>query len=144
MKDKDEHFWIDDVINRLPSGLIPESKDWSSVLSALTKLKTERNNAIAERNELAAQVERLRGALSELESACKYCADTHGLDVYSDLCEAAGNACSVLDETPSQSLEAVKRELRRKTLDDVAYAVRYEFEGSFSPDAFDDFIESMP
>lgn len=110
MKDKDEHFWIEDVINRLPSELVPDKRDWSSVLTALTKLKTERNNAVVERNELAAHVERLRGALTGLESACKACADAHGLDVYADLCEAAGNACRVLEETPAQSLEAVKRE----------------------------------
>ena len=97
MKDKDEHFWIDDVINRLPSGLIPESKDWSSVLSALTKLKTERNNAIAERDELAAQVERLR---------CAY----NSAKTWEDLGD-------VLKETPAQSLEAVKREWKLRLIE---------------------------
>lgn len=108
MKDKDEHFWIDDVINRLPSGLIPESKDWSSVLSALTKLKTERNNAIAERNELAAQVERLKGMLKRTKAdICEW------MDAYGDDCRSTELIClteKAIEETPAQSLEAVKRD----------------------------------
>ena len=154
MKDKDEHFWIEDVINRLPSELVPDKRDWSSVLTALTKLKTERNNAVVERNELAAQVERLRGALDGIanpigklvKEAEDAGADIDGVYVVQFAKDAEmlkGWARSALAETPAQSLEAVKRELRRNTLDDVAHAVRYEFEGPFSLDAFDDFIESM-
>ena len=90
MKDKDEHFWIEDVINRLPSELVPDKRDWSSVLTALTKLKTERNNAVVERNELSAHVERLRGAYNSAKT-------------WEDLGD-------VLNETTAQSLEAVKRE----------------------------------
>jgi len=85
---------------------------------------------LRERNELAAQVERLRGAANALLM------NRMGMDEWYAL-------ESALKETPAQSLEAVKRELRRNTLDYVAHAVRYEFEGPFSPDAFDDFIESM-
>lgn len=111
MKDKDEHFWIDDVINRLPSGLIPESKDWSSVLSALTKLKTERNNAIAERNELAAQVERLREESRRAEAVIEsHVADP---DITDEMANAYYEYMAVRGshrETPTQSLEAVKRE----------------------------------
>lgn len=42
----DHHFWIDDVANRLPTALLPKVKTWSSLLSAITQLKTERNNAL--------------------------------------------------------------------------------------------------
>lgn len=89
-----------------------QHNDCSGLLIAYDKQETERvvSDLLRERNELAAQVERLRGALSDLEDDCKKCADTHGLDVYADLCESAANACRVMDETPAQSLEAVKRE----------------------------------
>lgn len=106
MKDKDEHFWIEDVINRLPSELVPDKTDWSSVLTALTKLKTERNNAVVERNELSAQVERLRGA------AIALLMNRMGMDEWYAL-EAA------LSETPAQSLEALKRECNQEFVGDA-------------------------
>ena len=59
--------------------------------------------------EQQAHIERLREALSNLEQAAKYTADAHGVDVYADLCDAAGDACRVLNETPAQSLEAVNQ-----------------------------------
>ena len=46
---EDKHFWIKEVINRLPSDLVPENQSWQSVLTALTQLKTERNNLIEAR-----------------------------------------------------------------------------------------------
>ena len=39
-------FWVKEVINRLPSDLVPENQSWQSVLRVLTQLKTERNNLI--------------------------------------------------------------------------------------------------
>ncbi len=121
MKDKDEHFWIEDVINRLPSELVPDKRDWSSVLTALTKLKTERNNAVVERNELAAQVERLRCALIESaddidEWMQAYSHDGHSMQVVAD-------SRRLLAETPDQSLEAVKREAAICALEDYEAAL---------------------
>lgn len=100
---------------------------------------------LRERNELVAHVERLREESRRAEVFIEsHVADP---DITDEMAKAYDEYMAVRGshrETPAQSLEAVKRELMRKTLDDVAYAVRYEFEGSFSPDAFDDFIESMP
>ena len=76
-----------------------------------------------ERNELAVHVERLRSTYNSATT-------------WEDLGE-------VLNETPAHSLEVVEREVRKKTLDDIAYAVRYEFEGPFSSDTFDDFIDNI-
>lgn len=37
---------IESVINRLPSNLVPNNYSWASTLTAITRLKTEYNNAI--------------------------------------------------------------------------------------------------
>lgn len=58
MKDTDSHFWVSDVVKRLPVELLPKDPSWSSLLTAITQLKTERNNAIAE-------AERLKDAIKE-------------------------------------------------------------------------------
>lgn len=58
MKDTDSHFWVSDVVKRLPIELLPKVPSWSSLLTAITQLKTERNNAIAE-------AERLKDAIKE-------------------------------------------------------------------------------
>lgn len=109
--EKDERFWVEDVINRLPSELVPDKKDWYSVLSALTKLKTERNNAVVELNELAAQVERLRGAYNSAKT-------------WEDLGE-------VLNETPTQSLEAVKRECNQEFVGDALDELPWYYDREF-------------
>jgi len=41
---KDSHFWVKDIYNRLPIELLPKSASWSELLSAVSLLKTERNN----------------------------------------------------------------------------------------------------
>jgi len=64
--------------------------------------------------EQQAHIARLRETLLNLEEAAEYAADAHGLGVYADLCEQAGAACRVLDETPSQSLEALNYRVMRK------------------------------
>ena len=56
--DKDSHFFVSDVANRLPTELLPETKSWSALLAAITQLKTERNNALIE-------AERLRAVMRE-------------------------------------------------------------------------------
>ena len=43
---KENHFFIKDVSNRLPTELLPKNASWSALLSAITQLKTERNNAL--------------------------------------------------------------------------------------------------
>lgn len=48
MKDIDSHFWVSDVVKRLPIELIPSTPSWSALLTAITQLKVERNNALAE------------------------------------------------------------------------------------------------
>jgi hypothetical protein len=58
MKNTDSHFWVSDIVKRLPVELLPENPSWSALLSAVTKLKTERNNALCES-------ERLRKAILE-------------------------------------------------------------------------------
>lgn len=58
MTDVDKHFWVKDICNRLPTELLPKTPSWSALLSAVTQLKTERNNAIAE-------AERLKDAIKE-------------------------------------------------------------------------------
>lgn len=58
MKDTDSHFWVSDVVKRLPVELLPKDPSWQSLLTAITQLKTERNNAIAE-------AERLKDAIKE-------------------------------------------------------------------------------
>lgn len=40
---KDNHFFVADVANRLPTELLPKTQSWSALLSAITQLKTERN-----------------------------------------------------------------------------------------------------
>lgn len=68
MKDSDSHFWVSDVVKRLPIELIPKVPSWSSLLTAITQLKTERNNAIAE-------LERLKDAIKEMIEDNLYLAD---------------------------------------------------------------------
>ena len=114
MKEKDEHFWIEDVINRLPNELVPDVKDWPSLLSALTKLKTERNNAVVERNELAAQVERLRGAANNLSFGLVHDDDWNPSD-HTD--KAFSELQDIISETPAKSLDAVKREWKSEFLE---------------------------
>ena len=74
MKYKDSHFWINDVANRLPNALVPKTKSWSALLSAITQLKTERNNAMIEAEELkmcAKRVDELTVQNAELLDALK-------------------------------------------------------------------------
>lgn len=52
MKERDEHFWIEDVASRLPKDLVPADKSWSSVLPAIEQLKAERDNAMMQVSEL--------------------------------------------------------------------------------------------
>ncbi len=56
MKDIDSHFWVSDVAKRLPVELLPKNPTWSALLIAITQLKTERNNAIAETEHLKAAI----------------------------------------------------------------------------------------
>ncbi len=56
MKNTDSHFWVRDVINRLPVELLPKTPSWPALLTALTQLKTERNNALAEAERLTAAI----------------------------------------------------------------------------------------
>ncbi len=56
MPESDSHFWIKDVINRLPTELLPKVPTWSNILSAITQLKTERNNAICRVKELESAI----------------------------------------------------------------------------------------
>lgn len=58
MKRADYHFWVSDVVKRLPAELLPKDPSWNSLLAAITQLETERNNAIAE-------AERLKDAIKE-------------------------------------------------------------------------------
>lgn len=44
----DEMVTLDQIVRRLPGDLVPKKITKASVLSALTQLKTERNNAISE------------------------------------------------------------------------------------------------
>lgn len=76
-----------------------------------------------ERNELAAQVERLRGALILCVDAAE---DTHyGWDGDCGVINKINCIVdSVIEETPAQSLEAVKREIAILTLDDYYAALR--------------------
>ena len=67
MTDKDSHFWIKDVINRLPSELLPKVPTWSNILSAITRLKTERAIALIEMKEAKKAVQRLEKRASDLE-----------------------------------------------------------------------------
>lgn len=41
---KDSHFLVKDIYSRLPIELLPKSPSWSALLSAVSLLKTERNN----------------------------------------------------------------------------------------------------
>ena len=52
MKNTDSHFWVSDIVKRLPVELLPKNPSWSALLSAVTKLKTERNNALCESERL--------------------------------------------------------------------------------------------
>lgn len=63
MADKDSHFWIKDVASRLPHELLPKVQTWSKLLSAITRLKAERNNALIELKAAKRQVERLQKAV---------------------------------------------------------------------------------
>ena len=67
---KDQHFWIKDVVNRLPIELLPKVPTWSSLLTAITQLKTERNNAIDE-------AERLKESFASalMAPSCEDCAN---------------------------------------------------------------------
>ena len=60
MKDTDSHLWVSDVVKRLPVELLPKDPSWSSLLTAITQLKTERNSAIAE-------AERLKNAIKDIK-----------------------------------------------------------------------------
>jgi len=64
MDEQDQHFWIKDVINRLPNGLVPRNQTWSATLTAVAQLKTERNNAILRVQELERAVGVLAGSNS--------------------------------------------------------------------------------
>ena len=102
---------------------------------------TDYNDLLRERNELAAQVERLRGAANKLSFGLVHDEPEWKHSEYTY--KAFSELQDVIAETYTQSLEAVKREVRQKAFDDIAYAVRYEFEGPFSSDSFDSFIESI-
>lgn len=60
MKERDEHFWIKDVVNRLQSELVPKNKSWSAVLTAITQLKAERNCAMLQVHDLKEDLARCR------------------------------------------------------------------------------------
>ena len=88
-----------------------QHNDCSGLVMGYDRTETELvvSNLLRERNELAAQVERLRGSANGLIADCEeavfndesvFCVNH---DVVSDLED-------VLSETPAQSLEAVKRE----------------------------------
>lgn len=70
MTDVDKHFWVKDICNRLPTELLPKTPSWSALLSAVTQLKTERNNAIAENERLKKRVKELEDALDVWQSQC--------------------------------------------------------------------------
>ena len=67
----DRHFFITDIANRLPADLLPEKQTWSSLLSAVTRMKTERNNAIEDtkRIDWLADPEQFNGYI-QLPTAC--------------------------------------------------------------------------
>ncbi|MGB0662827.1 MAG: hypothetical protein ACPGMR_03455 [Pontibacterium sp.] len=48
------HFWIDidDVARRLPIEMLPKPQTWPSLLTTISRLKTERNNLLEEVEEL--------------------------------------------------------------------------------------------
>lgn len=50
--DSDSHFFVTDIANRLPGELLPEKQTWSAMLSAVTQLKNERNNALCRVDEI--------------------------------------------------------------------------------------------
>ncbi|MGB0662824.1 MAG: hypothetical protein ACPGMR_03440 [Pontibacterium sp.] len=52
IKNSDDHFWVGDVARRLPIEMLPKTQSWSSLLSAITQLKTQRNNLLDEVGEL--------------------------------------------------------------------------------------------
>lgn len=68
MANKDGHFWIKDVINRLPVELLPKIPTWSNLLSSITQLKTERNNAVTDLEEANKVIRRLEKRASDLKN----------------------------------------------------------------------------
>jgi len=67
MTDKDSQFWIKDVANRLPHELLPKVQTWSKLLSAITRLKTERNNALIDLKECESQCDALSVKLKQYQ-----------------------------------------------------------------------------
>ena len=69
MRDKDSHFWIKDVISRLPIELLPEVPTWGSLLTAITQLKAERNNALLQVADLKKDLDATRKQISDYRKA---------------------------------------------------------------------------
>mgnify|MGYP000406846016 CR=1 FL=1 len=70
MNEKDQHFWIKDVANRLPTEFLPKTRSWSALLTAITQLKAERNNAMARCADLEVKNERLTRELIKQAIKC--------------------------------------------------------------------------
>jgi len=101
-----------------------QHNDCSGLVMGYDRIETELvvSNLLRERNELAAQVERLRGVIEHCVSAVE---DTHyGWEGDCGVINKVNViADSVLDETPAQSLEAVKREAAICALEDYEAAL---------------------
>ena len=61
----DKHFFVQELANRIPTELLPKKQSWSKLLSAVTQLKVERNNAIMEVIELQDENERLKKTIKD-------------------------------------------------------------------------------
>ena len=71
MKERDQHFWIEDVVSRLPKDLVPADKSWSSVLLAIEQLKAERDSAITQASELKEDMATRMSQASYIEGMLK-------------------------------------------------------------------------
>lgn len=62
---KDKQICTMDLANRLPFELLPKKPTWPKLLSAVTRLKIERNRAEYELINAKARIEQLEGELSQ-------------------------------------------------------------------------------
>lgn len=90
----------------------------SYLLNEALALNDSVSELLRERNELAAQVERLRGALDLM---CDRAAQVDGWESFPS--KWIDEALEVYAELPAQSLEAVKREIAILTLEDYDAAL---------------------
>ena len=100
-----------------------QHNDCSGLVMGYDEAETNRvvSELLRERNELAAQVERLRGALIKASDDIEDWMQTQSYHEYS--VQIVVDSRRLLEETPARSLDAVKREVAILTLEDYDAAL---------------------